>query len=336
MLRDNGVPARMLPASLPAVRNRARMGTRLALAATLAVPLLSVTVAAQAQSSGSGPGWFVPKSQQAAAGGPPGSVVRRHPSAGPVAGPGPNAMGEPDPQAQGAAQTPPVLPLPPIPALSEIPKGAAPPAAVIGVLSVPDVMRQSVAAQQVERTLGARRDKLNQDAQKEQASWRDLQQQIQNSKLSPEQLASRERALQQRVTAAQRDFRNRNRIIQEAAQVSLGQIERELVQVIRQVAGARGMNLVLHREQVALNINDFDITLQVSNQLNSTLSSVFIPADGVDPEELARSGSFPTTANPGPQPAPPPVSTVATTPVPAGAAHAGTASGAAPGPAVKK
>ena len=312
----------------PATQSRARphrlllrpgTGGSALLAAALALPLLAGVTPAQAQSSGSGPGWFVPKGQQAPSGGAGQSVVRRHPGGAPLAGPGPNAMGDADPQAPGAPQSPPVLPLPPIPALSEMARGATPPAAVIGVLSVPDVMRQSVAAQQVEKVLGARRDKLNQDAQKEQASWRDLQQQIQNSKLGQEQLATRERALQQRVTAAQRDFRNRNRIIQEAAQVSLGQIERELVQVIRQVASARGMNLVLHREQVALNINDFDITLQVSNQLNSTLSSVFIPADGVDPEELARSGSFPTTANPGPQPPPPPVATVATAPAPAGA-----------------
>jgi Skp family chaperone for outer membrane proteins len=225
-------------------------------------------------------------------------------------------------QAQQAPQTPPVLPLPPIPALTDLPKGTAPPVPVIGVLSVQDVMRQSTAAQQVEKILGARRDKLNQDAQKEQASWRDLQQQIQNAKGAPDQLQTREHALQARVVQAQRDFRNRNRILQEAAQVSLGQVERELVQVIRQVASSRGMNLVLHREQVALNVNDFDITLQVANQLNSTLNSVFIPGDGVDPEVLAKSGAFPTTANPGPQPAAPVSSIAAATPAPAAAVPA--------------
>ena len=275
--------------------------------------------AASAQSSGSG--WFVPKSQAPAAAAP-GAGHRRGSVAPSPAMMDPGAGGVQGEQAQGeqaqGPQTPPVLPLPPIPALSEMPKGTPPPAPVIGVLSVPDVMRQSTAAQQVERILGARRDKLNQDAQKEQASWRDMQQQIQNAKGSPEQLQARERALQQRVLQAQRDFRNRNRILQEAAQVSLGQVERELVQVIRQVASARGMNLVLHREQVALNVNDFDITLQVANQLNSTLSSVFIPGDGVDAEQLAKSGAFPTTANPGPQPAAPPV--IASAPPPAAAA----------------
>ena len=273
--------------------------------AAIALPLC-FSPAALAQSSGSG--WFVPKSQASSGPAPSSSSHRRNVPLPPppLSDTGAEGPGEQGPAGQGgAAQTPPVLPLPPIPALSELPKGVAPPAPVIGVLSVPDVMRQSTAAQQVEHVLGARRDKLNGDAQREQQSWRDLQQQILNSKASPEQLQSRKLALQQRVAQAQRDFRNRNRILQEAAQVSLGQVERELVQVIRQVAAARGMNMVLHREQVALNVNEFDITLQVANQLNSTLTSVFIPGDGVDPEQLARSGAFPTTANPGPQPSAP-------------------------------
>ena len=41
------------------------------------------------------------------------------------------------------------------------------------------------------------------------------------------------------------------------------------------------MNLVLHRAQVALNINEFDITDQVAEQLNKVMPSVAIPAEGV-------------------------------------------------------
>ena len=273
-------------------------------AATLLAAVLSLPLAGAAQAQSTGSGWFVPKSQSAAPA-PAGAGRHRAAAPPPMLDPAADQGGAGQDQAQGqppqGPQVAPVLPLPPIPALPDLPKGIAPPTSVVGVLSVQDVMRQSTAAQQVERILGARRDKLNQDAQKEQQSWRDLQQQILNSKASPDQLQSRKLALQQRVVQAQRDFRSRNRILQESAQVSLGQVERELVQVIRQVASARGMNLVLHREQVALNINDFDITVQVANQLNSALNSVFIPGEGVDPEELAKSGAFPTTANPGPQ-----------------------------------
>ncbi len=213
---------------------------------------------------------------------------------------------------QDVDRAPPVLPLPPVPAVPDIPKGAPPPAAVIGVISIDGVMRQSFAAMQVERVLGARRDLLARDVQKEQAVWRLEQQklQAQAQSLTQRQIQERERGLQARVLKAQRIFRNRGRIIQEAAQVSLGQIERELVAVLQKVAAAHGMNLVLHSEQVALHVDGQDITNEVALRLNKVLPMVFIPAPDVDPEVLAKSGKMPTTADANaqlPRTGPPPV-----------------------------
>ena len=101
--------------------------------------------------------------------------------------------------------------------------------------------------------------------------------------MTPDQVRTKERELQERITNAQQSFRDRNRIIQETAQYSLSQIERTLIGVIRQVAESRGMNLVLHRAQVALNINEFDITDQVTQQMNKVMPSINIPPDGVSP-----------------------------------------------------
>lgn len=218
-----------------------------------------------------------------------------HPVPRPAQRPAPGTQVAPPPAQIGVGgiggdaqeQEPPPLnaPLPPPVDLPPLPKGEAPPAAVIGVIGVPEVMRASVAAQQVEKVIGERRAKLNDDAQKEQATWRDMQQALANdrAKLSPEQLRTRERELQERITNAQRQFRERNRIIQEAAQYALAQIERTLISVIKQVSEARGMNLVLHRSQVALNVNQFDITDQVTAQLNKMQAGVVIPPDGMSP-----------------------------------------------------
>ena len=277
-------------------------------------------VAALAQSS---PGWFVPKQGGAASApaGEPAAHHGRHASGAPAPGPAepPPAEMAGGPQGQGQAGPPPVLPLPPIPSAGQVPKSAPPPTAVIGVISVPDIMHASTAAEQVERVLGARRDKLNQDVQHEQIALRDMQTELEQSKgLTQEQGRARARTLIAREQHDQQDFKNRQRVIQEAAQVALGQIERELVQVIRQVAASRGMNLVLHQEQIALNIQPFDISQQVANQLNAVLPSVFIPADGVDPEQLAKDGTFPTTAQPDAAPNAVKVSAPAPAPVPKG------------------
>ncbi len=121
--------------------------------------------------------------------------------------------------------------------------------------------------------------------------------------LTPDQIRAKERELQERITNAQKSFRDRNRIIQEAAQYGSAQIERTLIAVIRQVAESRGMNLVLHRPQVALNVNEFDITDQVVEQLNKvmptctcrrTACSAASPAPaapGADPRRRPRRGA---------------------------------------------
>jgi hypothetical protein len=135
--------------------------------------------------------------------------------------------------------------------------------------------------------------------------------------MSKEQLEAKERELQDRVTNAQRQFRERNRIIQEAAQVALNQIQAVLIAVIRQVAESHDMNLVLHRQQVALNVSEFDITDQVTQQLNKLLPAVTIPPDGVSPVAQA--------------PIPPPIVPAAVTaPAPQAAQPAASPAPAAP------
>ncbi len=237
-----------------------------------------------------GPGYFIPP-----AGGGGGAAQPRTAQPAPRPAPRPQqplfvpneAAGQ---QQQAEPEPPPVnVTLPPVPDLPTLSRGPTPPAAVIGVLGIPDIMRASAAAQQIEKTIGERREKLNEDAQKEQATWRDLQQGLANQRanLSADQIRAKERELQERITNAQKTFRDRNRIIQEAGQYGLAQIERMLIAVIRQVAESRGMNLVLHRAQVALNVNEFDITEPVVEQLNKVLPTVVLPPDGVSPAQFA-------------------------------------------------
>ena len=259
------------------------------------------------------PGYFIPPSAQPArpTAPRPAPVRRPQPMVQPTAPtgqpngpiPGPGAEEQQGPQMQ--------LQLPPMPALPAVARGTAPPTAVIGVLGIPEIMRASTAAIQVEKSITERRGRLNQDAQKEQLVWREMQQSLANDrgKLSADQIRAREKELQDRITGAQKTFRDRNRIIQEAGQYGLAQIERILVSVIRAVAESRGMNLVLHRAQVALNVNEFDITEQVVDQLNKVLPTVSLPADGVEPPlitgtEPPPSGATPASATPPTTPSP--------------------------------
>ena len=210
--------------------------------------------------------------------------------------PEPDAQTDDQQQAQGPA---PNLPKPPVPTLGPLPKAAPPPPLVLAVLGVPDVMQQSNAAQIIQRVIGARREKLRADVEKAQANWRELEQTLQNDapKLTPDQGRARERALRERVANDRRVLQERNKVIQEAGQVALGQIERTLSIIVQRVAEAHGINMVLHHSNVVLNVPQFDITPEVVAQLNKLLPTVQIPPDGVDPATLpANWGTTATTA----------------------------------------
>jgi Skp family chaperone for outer membrane proteins len=271
---------------------------RSCLSAALAVALLGFAAPASAQNNQD---FFVPGQQRAPAGAPRPAPAARQQQAPQ------QPMTSEQAEDQAPVQLSPRVQLPPVPDIPALPRGPSPPASVLGVLGVPDVMRASTAAQQVEKTIGERREKLNEDAQKEQAAWRDMQQALANdrAKLSPEQIRARERELQDRITKAQRDFRERGNIIQQAAQFGLAQIERTLVGLIQRVAESRGMNMVLHRQQVALNVNEFDITAEVAEQLNKVLPSVIVPPEGQLPPEMAAAPNAPAQAQPAPAPAKP-------------------------------
>jgi Skp family chaperone for outer membrane proteins len=178
--------------------------------------------------------------------------------------------------------------LPPMPEIPSIPKGSPTPAAIVGILSVPDILRVSTAYQLADKELSARRIRMNEDGQKEQNTLRELGQTFANerAKLTPEQIRAREKDYADRVNDSRRKFSERARIIQEAGQYVMAQIERVIEQVAQQVAASRGVNLVLNRAQVLGTTADFDLTPQVADVLNKILPTVVIPPDGVSPEKI--------------------------------------------------
>ncbi len=239
---------------------------RLVLAALLAFPMIA---AAQNQ-----PGWFVP--------------------------------GQPQGQGQSQGQRPaqpatPQRPAQPAQAVAPLPPGTPPPAAVIGVVDVPEIQRVSTAFNQVRQEIERRRAKLNDDVQNEQQRWRDEQQRLGNERaaLSPEQLRTRERTLQDQITDGQRIFRDRARDLEQLAQQALREIEQALAIVIRQVAASRNINLVLPRPLIIYNEPAFDMTEDVAVQLNRMISAVNLPPDP------AASPPPRPTATPAPAPAAP-------------------------------
>jgi Skp family chaperone for outer membrane proteins len=245
---------------------------------------------AQSAAAQSNPGYFIPPAQQAPSQAPPRTPRVRTARPVPVqSAPLPEAMPEAD--ATDQPQTPPAnLPQPPVPTLGPLPKAAPPPPLVLAVLGVPDVMQQSNAAQIIQHVIGVRREKLRAEVERAQANWREMEQRLQAdaAHLTPDQGRARERELRERVARDRHDLQEKNRVIQEAGQVALNQIERTLSVIVQRVAESHGINMVLHHSSVVLNTPPFDITPECVAQLNKLLPTVQIPPDGVDPATLPK------------------------------------------------
>jgi Skp family chaperone for outer membrane proteins len=282
--------------------------SRLLAAAALAAAILSAPAPQAAAQQN--PQWFVPNQPRAAA--PARPAPRAAPAQAEQAQGAPPGLVTEGTGAEGQASQQVQVQLPPPPEVGPVPKGPTPPAAIVGVLSVADVMRASSAFQQADKEFVARRQKLNEDAQKEQVALRDLGQGLANerAKLSPEQIRGREKELQDRIAESRRVFGERNRIIQEASQYVMAQIDRAVEMVTQQVAISRGINLVLNRAQILGVTNEFDMTPAVVDDLNKVLAAVVIPPDGVSPVAMQpKEGATPASAQAAtpspPAPAPP-------------------------------
>jgi Skp family chaperone for outer membrane proteins len=230
-----------------------------------ALPLAAAPALAQQQ----GQQWFIPGQQQGQQPAQPRPAQQQQPQQRPA------QQGQPAQQQRPASQRP--------------------PAPVIGIVDIPEVQRLSAAFNQVREEIERRRARLNEDLQREQGRWREEQQALAAARatLPPETLRERERILQDRITDAQRIFRDRNRAIDAAAQVGLQQLEQAMATVVRQVAQSRGVNLVLPRQLAILSEPGFDVTDEVSAQLNRVLRTVNLPAEGEMPAAPAAEGQPP-------------------------------------------
>jgi Skp family chaperone for outer membrane proteins len=253
-----------------------------AVSATVLFPLSAV---AQQQ----GPGWFVPGQQRPAAG--PAAQPNRAPAPAPAPGFTNDGLIPSDDQQGLPRQI--QLPLPPMPEIPEIAKGTPPPPPVIGILSVPDIMRLSVAYQAAYRELGARDQKLNEDAQKEQVALRELGQGLvrDRAKMKPEEIRAKEREYEERINESRRKFGERKRILQEAHQYVVAQIDRTLEAVTQKVAVSRGVTLVLNRAQILGTTFEYDLSPQVAEILNKVQPTVVVPPDGISVMSMVPSGA---------------------------------------------
>lgn len=187
------------------------------------------------------------------------------------------AQQQPQQQQQRPAQRPAAQPAQPQAAPAQPRQPAGPlPAPVIAVVDVDKIRESATAAKSVRDQLTKQQSTYQDDIAKQENDLRNAEQELnkQRTVLAPEAFAQRRQQFEQRVAEFQRQVQARRRQLDEAYKNSMVQVNKVVVDVIQEVAVARGATLMLPRSQIILSAPNMEVTDEVLDLVNRKLPTV--------------------------------------------------------------
>jgi len=175
-----------------------------------------------------------------------------------------------------------------LPAVAQQPNRAGPssrsapavPAPVfnVGIVDIAAILRQSTAAQALQRQMQVEQEKYQILTDQQQRTLQTEEEAIerQRASLSAEVYTQKRRELQERVNRTTTELRLRRRQIDEAFTEASGEINRTLLNVIEELARDQNVQLVVRREAVLYQQAVFDLTEAASESLNQRLPSISV------------------------------------------------------------
>ncbi len=161
------------------------------------------------------------------------------------------------------------------------------PNADVGVIDMQEILGQAKASQAVQ----AERDKYAQRYQQEMATeeqtLRETQQGLAlEGNQQSEAFQKKRQEFEQKVAAFQRKTAQLRQNLDRAFRMAMSQVQDKVVEKANDVAGERGINLVLYRTQLLLFDPRMSMTEEVLSRVDSEMPTVAFP----DPEKLGEPG----------------------------------------------
>lgn len=150
------------------------------------------------------------------------------------------------------------------------------PLASIAVIDMQVVLRQSTAAQALQKQFKAEQDDFQAAIEKQQKDLKVADEELERtrSSMSADAFAERRRKLQERINQVNGEFRSRRRQMEEIFNGAMGELQRNLNSVVEDVAKRHGVNMVLRKEAVLANLTALDLTQQTLDEFNRRVPSV--------------------------------------------------------------
>jgi outer membrane protein len=152
------------------------------------------------------------------------------------------------------------------------------PPAVVAVVDVQKIMRESSAAKSVRDQLATKRTEYQKMVNGDEQKLREEEQKLatEKSKLTAEEFAKKREAFAGKVKATQEEVQGRARVLDNAFNGALEEIKKALGQVVADAANAHGASVVMDRGQLLIVESSLDMTDEVLVAINKALPSVTV------------------------------------------------------------
>lgn len=146
----------------------------------------------------------------------------------------------------------------------------------IAVLDLQKVMTESKAALNIQAQVQNYREKSQAEIGAIEQKLRDEQQALAAGKESmpPEEFAAKKAAFEQSLGQTRNIVQEKKRVLDEAFSTAVTVVRDRVLEIVAQISEEKGYQLVLTRQNVVLVEKPFDITDQVMEKLNASLTEV--------------------------------------------------------------
>lgn len=143
----------------------------------------------------------------------------------------------------------------------------------IAVVDVQSLLTESKAAKSIQKKVQAEREKFLSDLTKEEDSLRALDKELaeQAGSLSAEELAGKRKDFEQKFLEARENAQKGKMELDQALLKTMARLKGKVVEVVREVAGEKGHNIVLTSQNVVFADQAIDITEESMARLNKAV-----------------------------------------------------------------
>jgi Skp family chaperone for outer membrane proteins len=158
------------------------------------------------------------------------------------------------------------------------------PAPAIGFLDVRLLLNESKAAKSIRPQMERLQKDLQREIRDREGALRKSEQELLNQRtiLSPDAFAKRRRDFDKRTREEQLEVQARKRAIDRAFSVALNEIRISFLQIAKDVATEKKINIVMAKSAVLMSMNNLEITAETLKRLNQKLPKVTVKVEDVD------------------------------------------------------